>query len=835
MLFCQLGVSKHSFWYKLHLMAWGIGRKGVFLPLTYKIYNKMRRTCLTIMTCALAWASVSPLSAKESYQQRKSLFNKEWRFHLGDTKEAVNPGFNDSRWRQVDLPHDWSIEGKIDQKNPAGNDGGYFPTGLGWYRKAFTLPSSLKGKTVRLYFEGVYERSEVYVNGQRVGGHPYGYSSFFCDITKTAKTGKNVVAVRVDNSQQKNCRWYSGSGIYRHVWLVATNPVHVADYGVYITTPEINKAVVRTQVRNETKTSREVEVRTTLSSGESVVKKVTVPADSCATVEADIALSNPKLWSPSTPYLYRATVSVTSESKLLDKVEQAYGVRTLAFSAEKGMLLNGQPIKLNGACVHHDNGLLGAASYDRAEERKAELLKAAGFNAVRTSHNPPSEAFLDACDRVGLLVIDESFDGWRERKNKYDYSTLFDQWWKTDVQTMVRRDRNHPSIFSWSTGNEVIERKKIEIVTTSKKLADAVKECDPTRPVTSALAAWDKDWEIYDPLAATLGITGYNYMIHKAPSDHQRVPDRVMMQTESYPKDAFKNWAMMTDHSYIIGDFVWTGMDYLGESGIGRYWYEGDTPGEHYHRPLFPWHGSYCGDIDVTGWRKPISHYRDILHQGTGEKLYMAVKEPDGYKAKISTGLWAVWPTWESWNWPGYEGKPVEVEIYSRYPSVRLYQDGKLVGEKTTGRNEEFKAVFSLPYKEGVLKVEGIDGGKVMETRTLSTAGKPYQIKAVADRTKIHSDGQDLSYVTLEVTDKEGRVVPMADNLLELSVKGAGVLEAAGSADMQDTRGYKTPACKAWKGRALVILKSTDKAGKITLTVKSAGLKPAVVTVVSTH
>ena len=291
-----------------------------------------------------------------------------------------------------------------------------------------------------------------------------------------------------------------------------------------------------------------------------------------------------------------------------------------------------------------------------------------------------------------MLVIDEAFDGWRDEKNKYDYSTLFDKYWQQDVDAMVLRDRRHPSIISWSIGNEVIERKKLEVVTTAHKLASEVHRYD-ARPVTSALASWDKDWEIYDPLAAQLDVTGYNYMIHKSATDHQRVPDRIMWQTESYPKDAFQNWAKVNDHDYIIGDFVWTGIDYLGESGIGRWWYDGDVAGEHYQRPLYPWHAAHCGDIDLTGWRKPISHYRSMLYNDT-EKLYLAVKEPDGYKGKIRTGLWAVWPTWESWNWPGHEGKDIEVEVYSKYPKARLLLNDKVIAEKEVNRLTEFKAVF---------------------------------------------------------------------------------------------------------------------------------------------
>lgn len=776
------------------------------------------------------FAAIMLFGSSIANASEKTSFDRGWKFYLGDVKEASASVFNDSKWRTLDLPHDWSIEAAVDRNAPSGNDGGYLSTGIGWYRKTFTAPKETNKKTW-LYFEGVYERSEIYLNGELVGGHPYGYTSFYCDVTKQIKPGKqNVVAVRVDNSQQKNSRWYTGSGIYRHVWLVTSNKLHIKNYGVQTKyKPEENKLYVLVGYDNETgTTNNKATLRVTIPGiGTQDCSFNVTPNEGEASIQFNV--NNPKLWSVDSPYLYTATVELIENGKTTDKVEQTFGIRTVEYSTE-GFKLNGKLMKLNGCCVHHDNGILGAAAYDRADYRRVELLKAAGYNAVRTSHNPPSEAFLDACDKIGLLVIDESFDGWRDAKNKHDYSTLFDKWWKEDVQAMVKRDRNHPSIFCWSIGNEVIERKKIEIVTTAHKLSQAVKECDiEKRPVTSALAAWDRDWEIYDPLAAQLDIVGYNYMMHKAEGDHQRVPDRVMMQTESYPKDAFANWARMTDHSYIIGDFVWTSLDYIGESGIGRWWYEGETPGEHYQRPLFPWHGSFCGDIDLIGFTKPIGHYRNILNEGTGEMMYMAVKEPNGYKGKIAVGLWGVWPTWECWNWPGHEGKDIDVEIYSRCSSVRLYLDNNLIGEKPTTRKEEFKAIFTLPYKAGELKAEGIENGKVVTTQVLKTAGKPVTLKATADRTELTADGQDLSFITIEALDADGNVVPNAACDLQASIKGAAAIAATGNADLQDTIPYNSLKFRTWKGRALVVVKSQYKDGNATLTLTSPEMKSATV------
>ncbi len=734
----------------------------------------------------------------------------------------------------MNLPHDWSIEGRPEEANPAGNDGGYYPTGIGWYRKTFDFASDSLRPETTLYFEGVYMNAEVFVNGHDLGIRPYGYSSFYHDITPYLKAGKNVIAVRVDNSGQKNCRWYTGSGIYRNVKLIRTPNAHFEPWGIGITTEQVNR---KTQVEVEaTLVGSDKDLPATLlctvvdPDGHAILTReetVTLEANRTSKVRLQFPFENAKLWSPETPNLYRMECClVPGDGEPADTVTTTFGVRHVEYSTEKGLVLNGKAIELNGGCIHHDNGPLGAASYRDAEWRKARLMKEAGFNAVRTSHNPPSEAFLDACDHLGLLVIDESFDGWRSAKNPKDYSILFDRWWTEDIKAMVLRDRNHPSIFCWSIGNEIIERKTPEAVLTAYALAGLVRRLDPGRPVTSALAAWDEDWEIYDPLAAAHDIVGYNYMMHKGPSDHERVPSRIMMQTESYPRDAFANWTRADAYSYIIGDFVWTAIDYLGESGIGRFFYKGETEGEHYQRNQFPWHGSYCGDIDLTGLRKPISHYREMLFNPE-KKLYMAVKEPTGYYGEIKETTWSVWPTWESWNWPGHEGKDIDVEVYSHYPSVRLYLNGRLVGEKPTTRTQEFKAIFTLPYAPGILRVAGVENGRETESRTLETAGKPARIRLTTDRTEISPDGESLVYVVAEITDKQGRVVPNADNLLAFETQGPGILMATCSADMKDRTAYTAPERKAWKGRAMAVVKGEKGKGRLTLTVKGKGVGKA--------
>jgi len=772
--------------------------------------------------------------------ERKMLFDYDWKFFLGDASEAKANDFDDVSWRKLDLPHDWSIEGQINPKYPTGNAGGFFPAGIGWYRKTFKAPAEWRGKSISIYFEGVYMNSEVFVNGKSLGVYPYGYSSFSYDLTPYLNFGKeNVIAVRVDNSQQMNSRWYSGSGIYRHVWMMVNNPVHVAHWGAAISTPVVSAkkatVLVKIRIKNETSSKQSVVVKAILwnksskNAGNGQVQ-IELPANSEKEITQTIIVSSPLLWTPETPYLYQAQIQVLKDKKVLDDTKTGFGIRSIKFTAENGFQLNGKAVKINGGCVHHDNGCLGAAAFDRAEERKIELLKAGGFNAVRTSHNLPSEAFLDACDKLGLLVMDESFDCWKIGKNKNDYSKYFDQWWQRDVDAMVLRDRNHPSIFMWSIGNEIPERKESQAVETAKMLVGAIKKIDNTRPVTSAIVGWGDDWAVFGPLMAAHDVAGYNYHLNSAPDDHKRVPSRIIVHTESYPRDAFTNWKLVQENNCIIGDFVWTSMDYLGESSIGRWYYSGDVPGQHWENDFFPWHGAYCGDIDLIGWRKPISHYRSMLYNNN-QKLYMAVREPEPYPLEIKETMWSVWPTWESWTWPGFEGKDIQVEVYSKYPKVRLYFNNKLIGEQLTTVEQQFKATFSVPYSTGLIKAVGVENDKEIESTILQTSGDAAKIKLTADRKEITANGQDLSFVTVEITDKDGIHQPNASNRLHFKIDGPGVIAGVDNADMKDTDPYVGNTRRAWKGKALVVIKSARDAGDIKLTVTSSILAETVINI----
>ena len=785
--------------------------------------------------------------------QDKQLFDDNWQFTRNGKTTNVN------------LPHDWDIyEGPNSGKGATGTGGGWFEGGKGEYRKTFKTPNA---DITKLHFEGVYQKAEVFVNGQKAGQHGYGYTPFTIDVTRYLNKDKkqpNEVIVKVNNSEQPNCRWYSGSGIYRHVWLETMPALHIADNGIAVKTPEVSDKQARVDmniwIENEGQQTRQIDdVEVTFKGGTftfhndgpkrsyspsvhisnhavrqpKALKLVQVDTDKkpeqkkientplkpgqVATYVLSYDIAQPHLWSPEDPYLYEATIRLKSEGRVIGEQRVKFGIRSFSFDAEKGFVLNGKKVLINGACVHHDDGVLGAMAFDAAEIRKVKQMKEAGFNLIRTSHNPTTRAFLDACDSIGMLVIDEAFDGWRTQKNPYDYSTLIDSCYREDIHAMVTRDRNHPSVISWSIGNEVIERKDIRVVYTARQMKKAILEIDNTRPVTEALCAWDRDWEIYDPHAEVLDVVGYNYMIFKHASDHKRDPKRVIWQTESYPRDAFRNWEVSNDYPYVVGDIVWTGLDYLGESGIGRNYYKGEREGESWIEGGQPeWHGAPCGDVDITGWRKPISHYREMLWNKE-TPLYMAVKEPNGYHGEIKTTMWSVWPTWESWTWPGWEGKPIEVEVYTKEPEVKLYLNDQLIGTKKVSRETQFKAVFTVNYEPGVLKAVSTSS-----TSLLQTAGEPAKLRLTPDKKIMTADGQDLTFVTIEVVDKDGRVCPDAVIPCEAFVKGQGTLLSFASADLKDTEPYTTPRVKTWKGRALLVVRSTHKKGNTQISIKSS-------------
>lgn len=820
----------------------GIGYFITMLSRTSELHL-VRWMAFSLLACSLFAA----IAAAAGPPRIRETLDFGWRFLQDDAPEADKPEFNDSAWRRVDLPHDWSIEGDFNRTNAMSAAGGYLPAGIGWYRRTFTAPPAWSGKRVLIEFEGVYMNADVWLNGEPLGFHPYGYTEFHYDVTPHLKAGgMNTLVVKVDNSKHLNTRWYSGSGIYRHVWLTVTEPTHIVPWGVFVTTPEVSAAKAQVQIQTVVRNDSDAEQSCTLQtrlldpSGKSAGAanaQVNVPAHGETNVTVSVAVAAPKLWSLETPSLYRAVSVVSVNGKPVDEVQTPFGIRSIKVSPEKGFELNGQTIKLLGGCVHHDNGCLGAAAFDRAEERRIELLKAAGFNAIRTSHNPPSTAFLDACDRLGMIVMDESFDCWERGKNPNDYGKSFTNWWQRDMDAMILRDRNHPSVVFWSIGNELPERGNTNGARIGKMLADYTRSLDNTRFLTAGLNRGG-NWTNMDPLFAQLEVAGYNYALVNAQSDHERLPTRVIVCTESLPRATFESWTHVNDKSYVIGDFVWTAWDYIGEAAIGRYAYSTGTNrvsggGGFGGRStaLYPWNGSYCGDLDLAGFRKPVSHYRNIIYD-RGEKLFLCVREPETDGRTIRTmNNWSLWPTWESWTWPGLEGTNLNVEVYSSCDKVQLYLNNKLIGEKPTTRAEQFKATFSVPYAPGKLRAVGLQNGRKVGESLLTTAGDAARIRLAPDRDTVRADGQDLSFVTIEVTDKAGRLQPNADQPIHFSISGPGVITGVDNGSDSSEECHQADQRKAWHGRALVVIRSSKEAGRIRLTATSPGLADATVTI----
>ncbi len=786
---------------------------------------------------------------KESGINRLRDFNSGWSFTKDNPPDAQQPDFDNSAWRKIDLPHDWSIEdlpgqtpdeviGPFTKKSEGPSNGqstGHVAGGIGWYRKSFILDKTDEGKQISLYFEGAYMETDVWLNGIYLGNHKHGYTSFSFDITKFCKPAgeKNILAVRVMNRGQ-NSRWYSGSGIYRNVKLIVTNPIHVAQWGVTITTPvvSVRKARVQvvTEVLNKENQNSNSSLQTKILDANNQViceaeTKVVVPANSGIKNIENLEILQPNLWSPDSPYLYRLETTVVSKGKIEDRTISVFGIRILHFSAKEGFMLNDEKLELKGGCVHHDNGILGAVAIDRAEERKVELLKLNGFNAVRSSHNPPSEKFLEACDRLGLLVIDEAFDMWQKPKNPDDYHQFFDSCWEQDFSSMILRDRNHPSVILWSLGNEIKERADSSGTEITRKLKAKARELDPSRFITEAVCEfWDhpgRKWQQTEPAFELLDVCGYNYQWREYESDHQQFPERIIMGTESVTVQAFENWQLVEKLPYVIGDFVWTAMDYLGESGIGHAVPENVKDGQ---LMPWPWFNAYCGDIDLIGNKKPQSYYRDVVWKRSKIEMAVHAPMPEGVKERVS--FWG-WPDEQkNWNWHGHEGKILDVNVYSRAPLVRLMLNDKIIGEQEVSEKTNLTAKFKVPFEPGMLKAVAIENDNETASVTLESSGAPKRIHLTADRSIIKADRNDLSYVTVEILDDMDQLVPDAEIQVEFTVEGEGELAATGSANPSYMTSFKQPRTMTFKGRCLAILRPVGPAGKVSLRVNAQNLEP---------
>lgn len=774
-----------------------------------------------------------------------------WRFHRGDVSGAYGPGFEDTGWRTITVPHDWSIEDLPLDEPTTGERSGPFDSsavgtggvaytlgGVGWYRRTLDLDPAWQGKRVSIRFDGVYMNAEVWLNGVRLGAHPYGYTAFSFDLTPYLSfEGPNVLAVKVDSSGRTS-RWYCGSGVYRHVWLTVTEPVHVAPWGVFVTTPQVSAEAATVQVETQVGNGSDAEIEGTLvarvvsPSGETVAtgeRPLKLAADVAERFTQELAVASPALWSCDSPSLYTLVTTVTVGGEVVDEVETTFGIRTIMMNAEEGFLLNGQPLELRGGDVHHDNGPLGSCTYDRAEERRVELLKAHGFNAIRTSHNPPSPAFLDACDRLGMLVMDESFDCWQKRKNPQDFHRYFDEWWQRDTAAMVLRDRNHPCVFAWSIGNEVVEQEQGDThgARLAAMQASAIRALDPTRAVAIGAHPGTDPWEKLDPLFAELDLCGYNYKYDRYVPDHERVPTRVIAGTETFPIKIYETLMATRDNPWVIGDFVWTSFDYLGEVCLGSTSYDGED--NEYGR--WPWTAANCGDLDICGWPRPQNFYRQIVW-GVGPKVaaFVTTPPPAGKSGERVNG-WGWHNEWPSWTWEGAEGKPLTVRAYCATASVKLLLNGEDLGSQPTNRETRWTGEWQVPYQPGELVAVALDeSGAEVERWTLKTAGRPAEIRLTADAA-LAADGQDLAFVTVEIVDENDVVCANAESLLRFAISGPASLSAVANSNPMSLESFQQPQRKAWRGRALAIVRAGNEPGEATLRVSAEGLESAEVTI----
>ena len=764
----------------------------------------------------------------------------DWRFSKGDFAGAAMPAFDDARWARVDLPHDWSADGPFGAELGSGN--GYAPGGIAWYRKHFTLPATLEHKVSAIEFDGIYDHSEVWVNGHFVGGRPYGYSSFECALTPFLRFGgaDNVVAVRVDHSRFADSRWYTGSGIYRHVRLRFTDPLHIAHWGTSVTTPVVTAAAatvkVETRIDNASTSAENFTLESeVLLRGKPVARLVTpgrVNARGTQTLVQNMNVERPERWSTETPSLYVVRQRVRAGAVVTDDTETTFGIRTIRFDPNRGVFLNEDPIKLKGVCLHHDAGSVGAAVPEAVWERRLRALKNLGVNAIRTSHNPPAPEFLDLCDRLGLIVKDEAFDEFTPAKNKwvsgwnagvpsrFGYGEIFDEWSVRDAEDMVKRDRNHPSIVMWSIGNEVdypndpfshavlgrsyraANPPAENLATLARPLISAVKKLDPTRPVTMALASAEMSDAV--GLGAMLDIVGYNYQESRYAGDHAKYPKRVLFGSEN--NHTFDNWTIVRDNPYVAGQFLWTGIDYLGEARA------------------FPNRANGAGLLDLAGFKKPAAWFRQSLWSAA-PMVYLSAAPAPALTAGAAPPRAA--PPAEHWNWKS--GQTLNVSAYTNVAEVDLSLNGESLGTKRLSDAKAGILTWTVPYAPGVLKTTATAADKPVADFTLRTAGAAKRIELVRDTSAIVADSRLTKQIEFRIVDDAGVRVPDADTLVTFEIDGPARVLGIGNGNLNNVE-VGIAAHRTYQGRGLIILRITDPAATVTVTASSPGLAGATLT-----
>jgi beta-galactosidase len=737
-------------------------------------------------------------------------FDTNWRFFKGDAAGAENPSFDDSGWRRLDVPHDWSIEGPYDQTNPTSRGGGYLPAGAGWYRKSFTVNPAGANKKYSIEFDGIMANSDVWINGFHLGKCPYGYTSFSYDLTGHLKTGKgekNTIAVRADNSVQPASRYYTGAGIYRHVRLVTTGELHIRQWGVHISTIQASREkgslTIETTIINEASSANNITITNTIldPDGKSVfivVSKENVPSGKEITVSQSVEIKNPRLWDIGSPFLYKAVTSVSSGKVILDEDTNTFGIRDSRFEAATGYWLNGRNIKIKGVCLHHDAGGLGSAVPLRAWERRLALLREAGVNAIRTGHNPFDPGFLDLCDRMGFLVLDETFDTWTAAKpnGEKGYNLYFRDWWEKDTRNMVMRDRNHPSIILYSVGNEI--RDNLNDSTGFKKYRDQqdlIHKLDPGIPVTMALFRPNASKVYSNGFVEKMDIVGQNYRENELVELHQAKPHLKVIGTEN--GHGLTEWLILRDNPYMAGQFLWTGIDYLGEA----LW-----PAISFNKALFDRTGEWTQPgLQRQSWwsEKPVVHI---------------VRKSDN----AGTGEWVA-----DWS-PVDEGTydDARLEVYSNCDEVELFLNGRSLGIKTRPADDSPRT-WQTTFEKGSLKAIGRNKGLEVASEELRTAGTPAKIILKADKPVISGSWEDVSYVTAAVADADGIICPNSRNLISFSVSEPGIIAAVDSGDPNSHESYKAGERQVFKGKCVVIIRGVSEPGKISVTASSPGLATA--------
>ncbi len=795
-------------------------------------------TTRPFLSLVLLAAALPAWSAAPVREHRK--FDFGWKFHLGDAGGAEQPAADDSGWRKVNLPHDWSIEGPYSATNASGT--GFLPGGIGWYRKTFQLDEALRGRRVWLAFDGVYRDSDVWINGHLLGHRAYGYSSFEYELTPYLNFGAeaNVVAVRVDHSVAADSRFYTGSGIYRHVWLDVTAPVHAVQRETYVYTPMISDAqalvTIETPVINQSADGAAVKLVTSIEDAAghevgTVSTEARLAAGATRVFTQQATVAQPRLWSLDGPNLYTAVTRVFVGGALADETRTPFGIRAIRFDANHGFFLNGQPLKLKGVCLHHDLGGLGAAFNEAAMERRLKALKELGVNAIRCSHNPMAPEEYDLCDRLGLLVMDEAFDEWTAGKHKWiegwnqgtpgtrGYHEAFEEWADRDIAGMVVRDRNHPSIVLWSIGNEIeypgdpfghpLGRdglkpemlNGIDLVGVARRLIADVKRLDGTRPVTQALA--DTLASNATGLANLLDVAGYNYLERYYAADHKTYPERILLGSEN--SHSLEAWRAVAANEYVAGQFLWTGIDYLGES------------------ERYPERGAGFGLLDLCGFRKPLAYLREALWSAR-PMVYVAARRPGGTADSPDR------PTRnlvEHWNWAGDARKAIPVEVYTNCAAAELFLNSRSLGEKPVADRLNPVLRWDVPNEPGVLRAIGKREGKEVARFELATAGAPHHLVLTPDRATLAAGGQDLASLTVQVVDAQGRPVYGAIADVEVQVSGAGELVALDTGDLRDISPVAANHRKTYEGRALAMVRAGAEAGKVTVRASAPGLVAA--------